>query len=564
MVYETIALPLSYAGSTIGIISWAKGPSTGESMDGLSIAASLSELTAQLVDATVRTVYQPAKDRFVLRLFSRSDLFLVIDLGASAIYRTVAPTANPPTPSPLAMLLRKHLRGARILSVRQMGLDRSVSLAFSRREKSDRHESVLVSELLGARGNLHLVRGGTVVRSLREDGRNVAGQPFVSLPMQAKHDPGEVAQEQLRAWLMQDPPDRALARHIEGIGRDTAHDLSSGELGDDPACTLHLRLREMLSYVASPRAHLTPDGARATFYPLPAPSVCVSSFQDALDRSHRRALLKREVESPPSDDTPRSLKTAIRSKERTLEKLKGWLDQADQADAWQAQADLLMTYAPSIVPGIREVTLTDPATQNAVSIPLDPSLSPRENAQRLYERAKRLRRGHPHVRSRLSRVAGERDLLRSAIEAWERGEAVPAAALDLLPSRRSRGSKEMAARPFRRFEAEGFAIWVGKSAVQNDALLRAAAPNDLWLHVRDHAGSHVVVRTGGRPSVPQTVVLAAARLAARHSKASSEPRAEVLVTRVKHVRKPKGAPAGLANVQVSDTLTVDLVEKGDA
>jgi predicted ribosome quality control (RQC) complex YloA/Tae2 family protein len=533
-------------------------------MDGLSIAASLSELTAELVGATVRTVYQPAKDRFVLRAFSRGDLFLVIDLGASAIYRTDDPTANPASPSPLAMLLRKHLRGARILSAQQMGLDRSVSMAFSRREASDWHGSVLVAELLGARGNVHLVCAGIVVHSLREDSRNTIGQPFVPLPSQAKHDPGKVTEEQLRAWLTQAPPDRVLAKHIEGIGRDTAHDLSGGELGDDPARTLHLRLRETLSYVASPRAHLTPDGARATFYPLPSPSVSVSSFQDALAHTLHRALLKREVEPQPSDVMLRGLRTAMRSKERTLQKLTEWLDQADQAAAWQAQADLLMTYASSIGAGIREVTLTDPATQRGVLIPLDPSLSPRQNAQRLYERAKRLRRGHPHVQRRLTRVRGERDLLRSAIEALERGEAIPAAALDLLPSRRSGRSKITVTRPFRRFEAEGFVIWVGKSARQNDALLRAAAPNDLWLHVRDHAGSHVVVRTGGQPNVPQTVVVAAARLAARHSKASSEPRAEVLVTRVKHVRKPKGAPAGLANVQVSDTLTVDLVEKGDA
>jgi predicted ribosome quality control (RQC) complex YloA/Tae2 family protein len=282
------------------------------------------------------------------------------------------------------------------------------------------------------------------------------------------------------------------------------------------------------------------------------------SFQQALDRVHGA----REDEGVPatSDDTLRGLKRAARTQARTLQKLRDWLDQADQADAWQAQADLLMTYASTIASGIREVTLTHPASHEAVPIPLDPSLSPRENAQRLYERAKRLRRGHPHVQGRLTRVAEELDLLMSAIDALDRGEAIPSATLDLLPSRRSRHSAEPVALPFRRFETEGFAIWVGKNARQNDALLRAASPNDLWLHVRDHAGSHVVVRTGGRSNVPKPVVEAAARLAARHSKASTDGLVDVIITQVKHVRKPKGAPPGLASVRVSDTLTVNMRE----
>ncbi|HDS29391.1 MAG TPA: DUF814 domain-containing protein, partial [Candidatus Acetothermia bacterium] len=150
----------------------------------------------------------------------------------------------------------------------------------------------------------------------------------------------------------------------------------------------------------------------------------------------------------------------------------------------------------------------------------------------------------------------------SALEARERGEAVHEEALQLIPGRRTQSTAPEEARRFRRFEVGGFALWVGRSAAENDALLRAASPNDLWLHAKDFAGSHVVVRKGGHMHIPDHVVQAAAKLAARHSKAASEGRVEVTFTQVKHVRKPRGAPPGLASVRVSDTLTVDL-EEGD-
>ena len=77
------------------------------------------------------------------------------------------------------------------------------------------------------------------------------------------------------------------------------------------------------------------------------------------------------------------------------------------------------------------------------------------------------------------------------------------------------------------------------------------------------AGSHVVIRSQGQREVPDSVLQAAARLAALHSKAKAERRVEVSMTQVKNVRKPRGAPAGLVNVRDTDTLTVELTE-GDA
>jgi len=526
-------------------------------MDGLSIAASLVEIAPRIAEGTIRTIYQPGKAQFVLRIFAGEDIRLVIDFSEASVRTTTRDIENPAKPSTFVMFLRKHLRGSRILTLSQAGWDRVITLDIVRRDGPDRFSYQLIAELIGTRGNLHLFKEGLLVQSLRPDRRNSIGEPYVGLPSQDKCNPSAVSPEQLQNWLSQEIASDVLAQKIDGVGRQTAADLMAEAVGDDLALDLALRLKVLLAAVHSPRAFVTEDEARATFYPLPTPAVEVGNFQEALDRVKTRV---REENLPPQDTMLRDLKRAVRAREKTIDKLLEWLENSSQADAWQAQADLLMIYQSDIPRGQASVVLTDPVDGTEVNLVLDPSLSAIDNAQSLYKRAKRIRRGHPHVHTRLKRLRKEHALLQSALEAHQRDEAVVSETLELLPKRKKQAPAPKKAIPFRQFEVGEFHIWMGKSASQNDALLRAASPNDLWMHAKDYAGSHVVVRARGQERIPEAVIQAAARLAALHSKAKSERRVEVTMTQVKRVRKPKGAPAGLVTVRDTDTLTVELQE----
>lgn len=526
-------------------------------MDGLSIGASLAEITPRIANSTIRTIYQPDKGQFVLRLFSGEDVRLVIDLSDASIRTTKRDIENPAKPSVFVMLLRKHLRGGRVIALSQSGWDRVISLDILRRDGAERFSYQLIAELVGTRGNMHLVKDGKLVKSLRSDRRNSIGHSYAGLPPQDKCDPRQVSPSQLEGWLSEGSPAEALARRIEGIGRQTVADLVSESTDDDLALELSLRLKALLTFVTSPQAHVAEDESRATFYPLPLPAIPMECFQEALDRV--KADMKQE-NLPPQDALLRDLKRAVRARERTIEKLLDWLENSSQADAWQLQADLLMTFQSGIPKGDDSVTLANLIDESSVTIALDPSLSAIENAQSLYKRAKRIRRGHPHVHIRLKRLRRELGLLQHALAARQRDEAVESEILEMLPNRKKKAPPLKKAIPFRQFEVDGFQIWMGKSARQNDALLRAASPNDLWMHAKDYAGSHVVIRARGQERIPDTVLQAAGRLAALHSKAKSERRVEITMTQVKRVRKPKGAPAGLVNVRDTDTLTVELPE----
>ena len=111
----------------------------------------------------------------------------------------------------------------------------------------------------------------------------------------------------------------------------------------------------------------------------------------------------------------------------------------------------------------------------------------------------------------------------------------------------------------RRFvSAEGYPIWVGRNNEQNDRLtMRLANGNDLWLHVGGgRPGSHVVIRLPKNKTASLESLLDAATLAVHFSKARGENRIDVVYTAKKHVRKPKGLPAGAVVPAHTKTITV--------
>ncbi len=527
-------------------------------MDGLAIAASLGELRAAIEGGRVRGVYRPSRGVFRLDVFGDGDRSVLIAPEHAAIHLTELDLPNPPRPGPFVMLLRRHLCGGTIVALHQRGWDRVVTVEVERRDGRTAHRYELVAELIGPRGNLLLLDGGKVLGAGRSDARNRPGRAYEPIPAQEKADPAAVTVSSLEAVLDAERPDRSLCLTIDGIGRHTARDLIGG-LPSAPrrrqrAEALRARLTELLGWVEAPSPRVVTEEGRASFYPLPPPAQPAPTLGRALDAVSPVVGTERSSARPPV--RPR-LEQSIERRRRTVEKLQAWLDDADEEKRLQRTADLLMIHHAQIEPGAGEVVLRDPATGRQETVSLLPTLTPIENAQRRYERAKRLRRGRPQVISRKQRLERELELLRRALADVEAGREIDERAAALLPEQGDR-SPPVRQGHGRRIEVEGLTVLVGRSAADNDRLLREASSTDLWLHAKGVAGSHVIVRRGGRREIPPSVVHEAARLAAAHSRARSERRVEVLVAEARHVRKPKGAAPGLVNVAVSDTLTVDL------
>jgi predicted ribosome quality control (RQC) complex YloA/Tae2 family protein len=321
-----------------------------------------------------------------------------------------------------------------------------------------------------------------------------------------------------------------------------------------------------------------PATTTGRFAPLAAAPLALSERIDRFFTDvDRHLVLAQELER-----VRERLRAAERRTRDRAEGLATRSAEAEGAGALRQDADLLLANLPLLRRGMTEVTLPDWFAEGGPerTIPLVAKLDGRQNAEALYDRARRLAdsvevthamlaeaevrlRSLADLAERLARVASLDDLeaLAPAIDA-----------LGLRPKQRAgqrtgeragqaAAGRGRAATAWRTFTSlEGYPILVGRSAAGNEALTkRMARGNDLWLHAGGGiAGSHVVVRLPREKTASLETLLDAAHLAVHFSKARGRPACEVVYTQRKHVRKPKGLGTGQVAIDRSKSLHVRL------
>jgi fibronectin-binding protein A (FbpA)/ribosomal quality control pathway NFACT family protein len=218
------------------------------------------------------------------------------------------------------------------------------------------------------------------------------------------------------------------------------------------------------------------------------------------------------------------------------------------------RAEALLAFAQRAPPGAATVELPDPYEPDRVlSLTLDPRLSAPANADRLFDRARRIERSRLQIAGRLRDTRAAR----AAARAQESAVLDARDAADLEPHRAegqaTSGREPGPAGPRHYLTSRGLSILVGRGARENHHLtFEVARPEDLWLHARDVPGAHVIIRDPeGRAGADD--LREAAEVAAFLSEAHGEAQVDVHVTRRKHLRPARGGP-GRVYVGHSDTL----------
>lgn len=245
--------------------------------------------------------------------------------------------------------------------------------------------------------------------------------------------------------------------------------------------------------------------------------------------------------------------------EQKIRRMQAELAGLHESGDYRKQANSLLTYPDLIEPKSSLLRLPDCENPNRMlSIRVDPGRSWTENADRLFAKAKRQHLQREHLQQQLNQKCLEQKGLQQAIcllstvrdpKQW-RPVSAQVQLLTLPPdilSAFKQKPKTEPTNPGRKawsvFSIESWEIWVGRDGKGNAELLRKSHKNDIWMHARGHSGSHILIRSAGRP-VPQDVMLQAARLAALHSKGRGEEVCAISCTQRKFVRAIKGGPPG--------------------
>jgi len=275
----------------------------------------------------------------------------------------------------------------------------------------------------------------------------------------------------------------------------------------------------------------------------------------------------------------RGLLQAERSVQRLLSNLQRDLATADRGEEFRMAAETLAAHLHSVPRGAHQIVLPRPHDGEAVRIQLNPTLTAAANLQQIFHLARKAERGRAVIaerlraaETRLSALAERKQELENlatrstgrlaALLAWaaDHGGEIGLPRPPLTRRPRFPVGDTTPLQPFRRYLVDDrWEVWVGRNQRENDELThRRAAPNDLWFHAQTTTGSHVVLRTQGKPEqVPQRVLIKVASLAALYSKARHSTLVPVVYTQRKYVRKPRKTPPGTAAFVREKSLMVE-------
>jgi predicted ribosome quality control (RQC) complex YloA/Tae2 family protein len=327
----------------------------------------------------------------------------------------------------------------------------------------------------------------------------------------------------------------------------------------------HERALRLLLYGASAQLQLVGDGGRvlAAIGPgkrhpaeLPPPRAQADAATRRFASDHPSAAIAAHYAELAGAAARAQAEAQRRAATKKIERLLAALtrdrDRARAAIDKRKHADLLLAHLGQVPRGAASVTLPDDFADGApLAIALDPSLSARDNAAKLYKEHKRLSRALAGIEQRLADAQARLDkLLRGDFVAEPRKPRGAAA------KKRARGERPPPYREFR--SSTGVAILVGRGADRNDELtFKVARGTDLWLHTRDVPGSHVIVPLQGKPVDGETLI-DAATLAAHHSNARGESQVDVVYVARKLVRKPRKSAPGSVTHSGGKTVRVRL------
>lgn len=532
-------------------------------LDGIFLHHIKNEISAFAVGARVEKIHQPSKEELVFSLRSREGakkMLVSARADSARIHFTEFPPENPAKPPMLCMLFRKHLLSAKITDIEQDGLERILTIGFdSTNELGDPVHFSLIVEIMGRYSNVILVdENGIVVDALKrvdEEKSQVRtilpGEKYVSPPAQDKmnifDDDETLIENRIRESRKTLP--KAFQDAVMGVSPIVCREYENGaplsvikQYAKNPEFSVVVTDKPF-DFAFMP---INQYGSLASLKEFDSPSALLDYFfyeKVRIDRIRQRSA---ELFKTLQNLQERAVRKAA-NREKELEECK-------DKETYRIFGDLIISNQYALKKGAPYYDLQNYYDENkTVRIPADVTLSPAQNAQKYYKEYRKKQIAETKLTDFIAQARQEAEYLDSVIDSLSRAETdseisairTELAETGFLKRKSFKSKNEKALKPMEYESTEGFKIFVGRNNVMNDKLTLKTAKNyDLWFHVKDTAGSHVLVQNDGREFTDK-VIREAALLASYNSKAGHSSNVPVDYTIIKNVKKPAGAKPGM-------------------
>ena len=576
--------------------------------DGITVNALVDELNQKLENGRIEKVYQPEKDELYINIRNNKvnyTLLLSANANNPRAYLTEYSKLNPKTAPTFCMLLRKNLTRGKIISIKQPSMERIIEMEVSStNELGDLTVKMLIIEIMGRHSNIILINKENykIIDSIKRIGSNISryrqvlpGNDYIYPPNQNKYNPLNTDGKQfdllLNGYAKSKRVDKffvdtftgispLISRevcYIGGVDRQQTLDLLSEEQRK------HLKLSFLKILEIVKNNNFTPNiiyNEKQTalidfsviplkqYHPLPA--INYNSVSNLLEQFYQEKDQLERLKQKNSN-LLHSLKNKLDRSHKKLIKLQDEFKKSEDASIFRLYGELLTSNIYNLRKGMNNTILYNfySTTKEEIEIPLNPNLTPVENAQKYFKKYNKSKNAILQLSKQISSTKDEiyylesqMENLKNCTELQEIEEIKTELRLEgylsaLKKTKKSTSKNPPPSSPLHFISSDGSDIYVGKNNKQNDTLtLKSSSNDDMWLHTKGIPGSHVIIKNNPSIEITDKTLLEGAILASYYSKARNSNNVPVDYTKIKYVKKAKGAKPGMVIYDHFQTLFV--------
>ncbi|MCC8029334.1 MAG: NFACT family protein [Lachnospiraceae bacterium] len=554
-------------------------------LDGMVVANLAYDLNKELSGTRISKIAQPETDELLLTLKGQNGqrrLLLSANASLPLVYLTEQNKPSPMTAPNFCMLLRKHIANGRILSVTQPSMERILVFEAEHLDDlGDLRTKKLIVELMGKHSNIiftddrdrildSIKHISALVSSVREV---LPGRTYFIPAQEGKKSPLDEDPDAFIKTVSHKPAavSKAVYSSYTGISPLMANELCyrAGIDGHAPCasvsetqwsklassfCTVMTQIRE-----GRFEPHIYRKGEEPVeFSPFPlfsyadcsgTPCASISAVLEGFYAEKNAYTRIRQK----SADLRHVVSTHLERNRKKYDLQARQLKDTEKREKYRIYGELIHTYGYQVPEGTRSFEALNYYTDEMIRIPLDPDLTPQENAKKYFDRYGKLKRTYEALSDligdtrmeieHLDSIAAALDIAGSEADlAQIREEMVQSGYIRRKSDRKKQ--QQPKSRPWHYRSTDGFDMYVGKNNLQNDELtFRFSEGNDWWFHAKQMPGSHVLVKTK-TGELPDRTFEEAAALAAYYSRGRGSEKVEIDYLQKKNVKKPNKSKPG--------------------
>lgn len=475
----------------------------------------------------------------------------------------------PKQPPMFCMLLRKHMEGAKILKINKPENERILELFFENyNELGDRIEECLSIELMGKHSNIVLYNTDNNIilgcahniGSEKSKERELAGGlPYIYPPKQNKKNLLMTRFDWFESALLKsnDSIKKSISSRYFSLSQIMIEDICKQINVNADEIAKDIKKEDAQKLFVALHEFFEKQNKNYTVSKDYEKYSCVLELEKKYDSINE--LLDDYFSFHIEKNIVLSMKTSLNSKiNKELKKLNNTfknqqkqLEKEEKAKLYMLKGNLLTANAYQLKKGEKITVLKDYETEEMIEIELDENMTPIENANRyfaLYNKTKKACQIAKEMSDEtLTEINYYKEILYS-IEEANTPEELKEITEEFEPESKqtqNKKNKSDSQISIEKKEINSFTIYVGKNHKQNDYLYsKISSPNDMWFHVLNTPGSHVIIKSQNKTTPDDNTILEAAKLAKQYSTAKNSSKVPVVYTLRKYIKRPQNTKSG--------------------